>query len=605
MRECDQGTSSSTPGHIVAIQSVAMLLVAMALAGCDRAPPDAPGAAAGSVAAPVSFADVVYTHGRVYTGAANQVWAGALAIKDGRVMVVGDAAAVQAVTGPATRSVDLAGHMVMPGIIDTHVHPMDAGRKELLECGFPFSHALGEILQRVQECAAATPKGEWVRGGQWSAELLNTDNPPQRALLDAIVPDHPVFLMDSTVHNAWLNTKALELLGIDGGTEAPRGGTILKDKSGKPTGILLDKAAYQVMQKLPAFAPQQYLDAIAWAVQSLNAVGVTGMKDAQADHFTITAYGDAERAGLLTMRVAASMPWKNSWTETHAQEEQNIAARSEFTSALVNNNFIKMFLDGIPPTRTAAFLEPYRPDAAHPQPDTGTLNLTPEELATDVTALDGQGLTIKIHATGDRSVRTALDAFAAARKAGGRHDLRHEIAHAEAISAADLPRFADLNVTAEMSPILWYPSPLIVSMEAVLGKERMQNWWPIKALLASGARVTYGSDWPSVVPSPSPWPGIESMVTRKDPYGVHEGVQGAGHAVDLAQALRIFTLAGAEALYLEHETGSLETGKQADFIVLDRNLFDIPPEQIGDTQVLLTVLGGNEIYRAPPDRPGP
>lgn len=569
------------------------------LVACDRAPETVQEPSVPAAAPAVAHADVVYSNGRIYTGEPEPAWVEALAVKDGRLMVVGDAAAVQAVTGPATRSVDLAGRMVMPGIIDTHVHPMDAGRKELLECGFPFSHTMDAILQRVAQCAAATPKGEWVRGGQWSAEMLGGRNPPRRELLDASVPDHPVFLMDSTVHNAWLNTTALQLLGIDAKSAAPKGGTILKDARGEPTGILLDKAAYQVMQQLPAFAPQQYVDAIAWAVRSLNAVGVTAMKDAQADHHTLGAYGAAEKTGVLTMRVAASMPWKNSWSETHEQEQQNIAARGEFKSALVNNRFIKMFLDGIPPTRTAAFLEPYLPDAAHPQPDTGTLNLTPEELAADVTALDAQGLTIKIHATGDRSVRTALDAFAAARKAAGRSDLRHEVAHAEAISAEDLPRFAELNVTAEMSPILWYPSPLVESMNTVLGRERVQNWWPIRALLESGARVSYGSDWPSVVPSPSPWPGIEAMVTRKDPYGVHEGTQGPEQAIDLAQALRIFTLAGAEALYLENETGSLKTGKHADFIVLDRNLFDIPPEQIGDTQVMLTVLGGREIHRAP------
>lgn len=581
----------SRPGPLVP----ALLL--LVVAACDRSPAPVEGAATPPATAPA--ADVVYVNGRVYTGESATPWASALAIRDGRLLVVGDDAAARAVAGPDTRTVDLAGRMVMPGIVDTHVHPMDAGKKELLECGFPFSLTLDQVLARVAECAAATPKGEWVRGGQWAAELLGSAKPPTRALLDAVVPDHPVFLMDSTVHNAWMNSKGLEAAGINADTQAPLGGTIVRDRSGQPTGILLDKAAYQVMQQLPPFAPQQYQDAIVRAVQNLNAVGVTAMKDAQADGYTRTAYAAAEEQGLLTMRVAASMPWKNSWSETHEQEQQHIAARGEFRSALVNINYIKMFLDGIPPTRTAAFLEPYLPDAAHPNPDTGTLNLAPEELAADVTALAAQGLTIKIHATGDRSVRVALDAFEAARKAGTSADLRHEVSHAEAISDADLPRFAALNVTAEMSPILWYPGPLVESMDLVLGRERVQKWWPIKSLLASGARVTYGSDWPSVVPSPSPWPGIEAMVTRRDPYGVHDGEQGPDQAVDLAQALRIFTLAGAEALYLERETGSLAAGKQADFIVLDRNLFEVPPDQIGDTQVLLTVLGGREVYRAP------
>ena len=581
--------AASTKSNCLCLLVCALFLGAGA--GCNRAPePDARAQ---------SYADVIYVNARIYTVESSRPWVEALAVKDGKLMAVGDTATARGVAGPATRVEDLGGRMVMPGIHDTHVHPMDAGRKELLECGFPFSFTMEEILKRVQECAAATPKGEWVRGGQWSAELLGEQRPPHRALLDAIIPDHPVFLMDSTVHNVWLNSAALTQLGITRATPDPNGGTILHDAgTGEPTGILLDKAAYAVMSKLPAFEPQEYEDAIRWAMQSLNAVGVTAIKDAQADHYTINAYSSSELKGALTMRVAASMPWKNSWTETREEEKGNIAARAQLKSRLVKNNYIKMFLDGIPPTRTAAFLEPYLPDATHKAGDTGKLNYLPEELAQDVTALDGQGLTIKIHATGDRSVRVALDAFAAARAASGRKDLRHEIAHAEAISDADLPRFAALNVTAEMSPILWYPSPLVFSMDAVLGSERLQKWWPIQSLLESGARVTYGSDWPSVVPSPAPWPGIEAMVTRADPYAVHPGTQGLDQAIDLASAIRIFTLAGAEAMYLETESGSLTPGKFADFIVLDRNLFDIPPDQIGETRVLLTVFGGKEVYRA-------
>ena len=592
----------------VAHQALLALLTAVAITACDRdtASPTTAAAATAPASSPAPatpaphYADVIYRNAHIYTEDPGQPWAEALAVKDGKLLAVGTVADVEAVAGPATRTVDLEGRMVMPGIIDTHVHPMDAGRKELLECGFPFSLTMEQVLKRVQECAAAKPKGEWVRGGQWSAELLGAEKPPHKSLLDAIIPDQPVFLMDSTVHNAWLNSRALEVLGITRDTPDPNGGTIVHDaKTGEPTGILLDKAAYQAMQSLPAYSPQQSEDAVLWSIAQLNAVGVTAMKDAQADRYTVSAYSAAEQQGALTMRVAASLPWKNSWTETREQELENIANRNKLQSQLVKNNFVKMFLDGIPPTRTAAFLEPYLADATHPNPDNGKLNFTPEELAADVTALDAQGLTIKIHATGDRSVRVALDAFAAARKASGKMDLRHEVAHAAAISEADLPRFAELNVTAEMSPIMWYPSGLVASMDSMVGKDRLQTWWPIRALLESGARVTYGSDWPSVVPSPSPWPGIEAMVTRADPYGVYPGVQGVDQGIDLTQALRIFTLAGAEALYLEAETGSLAPGKEADFIVLDRQLFDIPPDQIGETQVLLTVLGGKEIYRAP------
>jgi predicted amidohydrolase YtcJ len=586
--------------HCICVARTALLalVTSVAITACDQGP--ASTAPAATVASAPEYADVIYRNAHVYTENPAQPWAEALAVKDGKLLVVGAAADVQAVAGPATRSVDLQGRMVMPGIIDTHVHPMEAGRTELLQCGFPFSLSLEQILKRVQQCAADKPEDEWVRGGQWSAELLGTEQPPHKGLLDAIIPDRPVFLIDSTVHIAWLNSKALEVLGITRDTPDPNGGTIVHDaQSGEPSGILFDKAAYEAMQRLPLYLPQQNEDAVLWSIARLNAVGVTAMKDAQADRYTINAYSAAEQQGVLTMRVAASLPWKNSFTETPAQQQEDIDTRGKLKSELVNNNFAKIFADGIPPARTAAFLDPYLADAAHPHPDNGKLNFTPEELAADIVALDAQGLTIKIHATGDRAVREALNGFAAARQASGKMELRHEVAHAAAISDADLPRFAELNVTAEMSPIMWYPSPLITLMDTMVGNERLQKWWPIRKLLESGARVTYGSDWPAVSPSPSPWPGIEAMVTRADPYGVNPGVQGVDQGIELAQALRIFTLAGAEALYLESKTGSLETGKMADFIVLDRQLFDIPPEQIGDTQVVLTVFGGKEIYHAP------
>ena len=208
-------------------------------------------------------------------------------------------------------------------------------------------------------------------------------------------------------------------------------------------------------------------------------------------------------------------------------------------------------------------------------------------------------LTVKIHATGDRSARVALDAFEAARSANGPSDRIHEVSHAELIHPDDIPRFAELGVAAEMCPILWYPSPLVAAMEKVLGPERGRKLWPTKTLLESGALVIYGSDWPSVVPDPNPWPGIEAFVTRRDPYGVHEGSLWPEQAIDLAAALQIVTRNGAVAARQADRSGSIEVGKVAGFIVLDRNLFEIPIEQVSETRVLQTVVGGETVYRAP------
>jgi predicted amidohydrolase YtcJ len=243
-------------------------------------------------------------------------------------------------------------------------------------------------------------------------------------------------------------------------------------------------------------------------------------------------------------------------------------------------------------------LEPYLPDGIHPEGHRGYLTQSPELLKQDLIELDREGITVKIHATGDRSARVALDAVEAARKANGPSGLWHEVSHAEMIHPDDLPRFAALNVVAEMCPILWYPGPLHSMMEKALGKDRSERFWQSKTLLESGALVNYGSDWPSVVPSANPWPGIEAMVTRKNPHDEYPGSLGASEALDLKRVLQIFTLNGAKSVYMEDATGSLVPGKYADFIVLDRHLFDIPPEAISDTRVLRTVFRGNTVYEA-------
>ena len=556
------------------------------------------------IAAPAASepADAVYRGGRIYTVDAARSWAEAVAVKGGRFVAVGGNADVDPYIGPATRVVDLAGRMAMPGINDMHAHPVQGGFQQLFECSFPFTTALDAIVERIRTCAAATPKGEWIIGGQWAAESLETDRPPTRAMLDAAAPDNPVYLIDSTYHNAWVNSQALARLDIVASTPDPTGGVIVRDAAtGVATGILFDNATYAAMRRLPRRSDTQYQEAVQWAIAQMNALGVTGMKDALADGYSVHAYAALDHAGKLNLRVATSRPWRATWT-SDTGEEYNLEHWADDQTARVRTGFAKIFLDGIPPTRTAVMLEPYPPDPTHGANFKGTLQHSTEDLNTALVRLDRLGITVKMHATGDGSLRAGLDAIAAARKANGNSRLRHEIAHAELIHADDIPRFKALNAVAELSPILWYPSPLVQTMAAVIGRERADRFWPIKSLLDAGVLMVYGSDWPSVVPSPNPWPGIEAMVTRRDPYGKEPGALGPEQAIGLADAIAIFTRNGAAGLRLEEQTGSIEPGKSADFIVLDRNLFDIPPEQISDTQVLETIFEGRVVSSHAADR---
>ena len=259
--------------------------------------------------------------------------------------------------------------------------------------------------------------------------------------------------------------------------------------------------------------------------------------------------------------------------------------------------FVKIFLDGVPtPARTAAMIAPYVPDEAHGANFTGSLHVPADVLAADVTELDRRGFTVKIHAAGDRSIRAGLDAIEAARKANGESGLRHELAHASFIDPADIPRFARLGAVADYSPIIWFRSSIIDAVLAAVGKGRGERMWPTRALLDAGALIASGSDWPAAVPDQNPWVGIEALVTRRDPRGGTAEPFWPEQAVTLTEALTIYTINGARALRLEKQTGSMEVGKSADLIVLDRNPFKVPIEDVGETKVQLTLFEGRPVY---------
>lgn len=547
-------------------------------------------------------ATVVYKNGKIYTVNETNDWAQAMAIRDGKFIHVGSMEEVQAFITAGTEVIDLDGRMVMPGINDLHAHPMDAGQKELLQCGFPITLTIDEIVDKLKGCAKHAPRGQWIRGGRWPAEITQSDIVPHKSLLDRVSRDHPVYVRLS--HGVLFNSKALEILGITENSSVPGRGALEKDQQGLPIGVLHDDAAYDALKRVPAYSDSQNMEALRWSIAQMNKVGVTSAKDALVHDYALRAYSALDKSGQLTVRIASSLAWKYALAEAKEkksgeateQEKRNIEQRATYQSGRHDPDFIKIVLDGIPPTRTAAMLEPYVPDVKHGDNFIGKLKHTPEELKVDVMNLDAQGLTVKIHATGDRSLRVSLDAFEAARKANNNSNLIHEVAHAEFIHPDDMPRFRKLNVAAEMSPVIWYPSPLSIAAGKAVGEEKGKRLFPIKSLLKSGALVIYGSDWPSVAPDPSPWFGIEAMVTRQNPYTNSGERFWAEEAVELSEAIQIFTRNGAVAMKKGDVSGSIEVGKYADFIVLDRNVFAIPITEVSDTRVLLTVFEGRTVF---------
>jgi predicted amidohydrolase YtcJ len=541
-------------------------------------------------------AETVFTNGRIYTVNSAVPWVDAIAIAQGKYIYAGSAEGLQQFIGNKTVQVDLGGKMLMPGVNDGHSHPWQGGVKALYKCNFPFSATPEEVAVQLRQCIAASPDQAWLTGGQWTSDFFNRfDIPSPRKWLDAISTDRAIYLNDDATHNAWVNSKTLALAGINRDTPDPSGGTYVRDDNGDLNGLVYEQAREKIKALIPGWSDAQYRAAIIEAVHRANRFGLTGVTEARADATVLGVYQKLDLEEGLTVHVVADQQTPRDYRDYPLDIEPFVAARERFKSPRLHTSFVKIFLDGVPTaSRTAYMLQDYLP-VEGAAPINGFLKVAPEALAQDIIALDKQGFTVKIHAAGDGSVRVALDAIEAARKANGNSGLQHQLAHAGFIDPKDIPRFAQLNATADLSPYIWYPSPIIDSIVGALG-ERGRQYFPVKALLDSGAPVLMGSDWPSAANDLSPWHAIEALVTRKNPFNNGEQTLWPEQAITLRQALKIATLDGAKSLRLEQLTGSIEVGKSADFIVLNHNLFDIPRSSISDTEVEQTWFEGALVY---------
>ncbi len=544
-------------------------------------------------------ADAVFVHGAIYTQEAAQPWAQGLAVSNGRIVAVGTDEQMREWSGPRTRRVDLHGRMLMPGLIDAHVHAGDGAMADLFDCLFAPDATPDQVRAVLKKCVAHASPGTWITGGKWDSDFFNRFKlGSPRRWLDAIAGDHPVLFWDDAFHNLWVNSAALAKAGITAATADPPGGRFEREAgSREPNGLVIETAAEGLRASIPARSPAQYRRGVLHAQDLAHAFGIIGFKDADADAPQAAAYTAVDKAGELRVYVAACIK-----TQTGSDKPDEVfnfdaieAVHRANQSPLVDTRFVKIFLDGVPtPARTAAMLAPYLPDAAG-QRTPGMLHVNPETLARDLIEFDKRGYTVKMHAAGDRAVRVGLDAIAAARAANPHSTLRHELAHAGYIDETDLARFAKLGAVAELSPVIWYPSPIIDAVLSAVG-ERGRHYWPVRALEDLHTPLAAGSDWPSVVPSMDPWSGIEALVTRADPASDKPERLWPEQAITLPEALRIYTLGGAAALRREDATGSIKVGKSADFIVLDRNLFKVPVQQVSEVRVLSTWFQGREVY---------
>ncbi len=546
-------------------------------------------------------ADKVYMNGKIYCVQPRNTKAEAVALKDGKILFVGSNEDVDSFIGNQTEVVNLEGKTVIPGLHDMHTHAIIGANKELNECKLPqdSSDDLSSLLELIESFAKQNPDKAWITGGGWSGEYSAHVH---KSYLDKIDSERPIMLLDFSIHNAWVNSKALEVAGIDRETTDPEGGEIVRDEDGEPTGLLVENAVMLVQQHIPTMNKKDSLLAGEWVVKHLNFYGITCIKDALVDRQILNTYQTLDRENKLTVRVGTHLPWKaklGGAASTTSIDEQFelVESRQQFASERVNPNFAKIYLDGVPHFKTAAFLEPYAGESEEEFDWKENLLVDPEELKQDLIKLDKMGLTVKMHATGDAAVRVGLDAIEAARKQNGFSGLLHEIVHTGFVSKEDIGRFKELKATAEFSPAaFWSPSTLHdVNLVNVLGKERADGTYPIKSVRATNAIAVYGSDWP-VVSSINPWPAIEALITRENPYEDYPGQQNPNEAITVTEAIEMLTIDGARSMYLDKVTGSIEVGKSADILILDRDIFKVSPQSIRNTKVLETIFEGNSVY---------
>jgi predicted amidohydrolase YtcJ len=542
-------------------------------------------------------ADLVLRHAKIYTMDKARSWAESLAIQNGRIVYVGSDSGIEKWIGPNTKTMELQGKFVMPSFIDSHVHPVSAGIGSG-RCSLNEASSKEAVLQIVKKYAESHPDLPWIVGSGWQPFLFDDAN-PQKEWLDAIVPARPVSLEDATGHFSWVNTKALQLAKITKQTPDPVNGRIERNAAGEPTGTLRESASDLVDKLIPPPTLQEGLAGLQRSLSMMRRFGITGYQDAGVsfegktlvDGGSLNLYKQADQNGILSARVALALyadPKKPI-----DQIQKMVELRKMHHGKRFQVTAIKIFNDGVIEGGTAALLEPYLD-----KKDTGILIWSPEKLNPFVKELDRQKFQIHFHAIGDRAIRVALDSIEQAYKSNGVRDGRPVLAHIQLIDPKDIPRFAQLHAIACFQPLWAYEDAYIKDLTIPrLGPARMRWNYPMRSVQKTGATLAFGSDWD--VTSLNPLDAIEVAVTRQN----FEGATATDkpfypeERISLDTALAAYTIGSAYANFWERETGSLEVGKSADLIVLSSNLFEVPPHQINQTNVLWTFFEGKVVYQ--------
>jgi predicted amidohydrolase YtcJ len=548
--------------------------------------------ATAQLSARVTPADILIVHGRIYTLDAKKPWAEAIAMRKGKIVAVGTALEVEKFRGIGTRRIDAGGKLVLPGLTDCHIHFLD-GSLSLGHVNLEGAVNVADIQKRLREYVAKHPDEGWLLGRGWNYAMFAPETLPDRKYLDALFPNRPVFLGGYDGHTFWANAKALSLAGIGKDTPDPPNGTIVRDpQTGEPTGALKEAAQELVAKVIPKPSRVEKLNAIRAGIKWANQNGLTRVHSAGGDFPELDLFSELREEKQLTVRFYIA--YFLDPPELRKQDLDAIdAARKKYHDEWIDTNAVKLMVDGVVESHTASFLEPYSDDPKLK----GSLFWDPEKYKAAVVNLDKRGPQIFTHAIGDNGIRTALDAYEFAEKTNHNKDHRPRVEHIESISAADIPRFGKLGVIASMQPLHSYPDADTLDVWAKnIGPERASRAWVWKSIASGGGHYAFGSDWPVV--TLSPWEGIQAAVTRQTRAGEPAGGFVPSERLTVAEAVDGYTLGAAFAGRREKTEGSLEVGKAADMIIVDRNIFEIDPHGIAYTKVTVTIVGGKVVYEA-------
>jgi predicted amidohydrolase YtcJ len=570
---------------LVVVAIVAATLIAGLIVGAQRDDSDGP-------------IDLIIHNGTVYAADGARTMAEAIAVRGNQIVRVGSDRDILKLRRPQTQVIDARDRAVIPGFNDAHVHFIGGGLS-LDKINLLDATSVEEIQERIGTWANANPDRPWILGRGWYYQPF-AGGLPTRQLLDAIVPDRPAHLVSYDGHTAWVNTKALRLAGITKRTPDPTNGTIVKDpRTGEPTGVLKEAAMALVGRLVPPATRDDRVRALRAAVAEAHRYGVTSVQDAWTTIEDLELFDEAARSEDPKVRVYAAVAATGTLDEPALDRLEELR-RKYADGALFKSGALKISLDGVIESHTAAMLAPYANRS-----DAGTPKIEPDALNRSVRLADARGWQLMTHAIGDRAIRMALDAYAHAERSNppSARGRRHRIEHVETVDPADIRRFGALGAIASMQPFHGSPTPAQIDVwTRNIGEDRASRGWPYRTISKSKGRLAFGSDWPVV--SLNPMLGVHTAVNRTSPDGLPEGGWYADEKLPLKTAIDAYTSGAAWASFDEQRKGTLTAGMLADIVILSEDVFSAKTKlaDLAATRAAVTVFDGKVVYQR--DRPG-